>query len=256
MKKIFAFVLPIIIVTGLVYFFKNSPFEKKILGTFSQNEEVQSFKNDIEISYKEETLKIHWFNVDTTKIALIPNFEKPLTAREVQKEYGCTKLANGGFYTKENTPLGLFMNDNGILSSFLKSSLLSGVLSINYLETPRITREQPKDILRIGIQSGPLIKENATYLKIVSNEEEARRTIAFVTGENKLYFAIIYDPDSSFMGPVLSDLPVILQTFEEKSGLIIADAINLDGGSTSSFIDGDFTLNEISFSGSFFCEQD
>ncbi len=256
MKKIIFFLVPILVVSLIVYLFKNSPFEKKILGTFSENQTENVIKNDVEIPYKDETLKIHWLSVETENLALIPNFEKPLTAKEISKEYGCTKMANGGFYTKDSKPLGLFMNDDGMLSGFIKSSLLTGVLSINYLETPRITREQPKDILRIGIQAGPLIKENASYLKIISNDEEARRTIAFVTGENKLYFATVYDPSSSFMGPTLADLPSVLQQFEEKSGIAIADAVNLDGGSTSTFMDGDFVQSEISFSGSFFCEQE
>lgn len=256
MKKILTFVLPILIVAALVYVYKNSSFERKILGSFSETQEESIHKNDFEIPFKDETFKVHWFEVNPEKLILIPNFEKPLTAREASIEYSCSKLANGGFYSKENSPIGLFMNDEGILSPFQKNNLFNGVVSVNALETPRITRIQPKDVLRIGLQTGPILKENAQFLTLSSSEDIARRTIAFTTGENKLYFAIIYDPKSSFIGPTLSDLPLVLEKFEEESGIVIADAVNLDGGSTSSFIDGDFSMSEISFSGSFFCEQE
>jgi hypothetical protein len=77
--------------------------------------------------------------------------------------------------------------------------------------------------------------------------------IAMVTGDNKVIFMSIYNESSKFMGPYLADLPQILEIAQDKIGFLIADAINLDGGSASAFYFRDFQLSEASPIGGFFC---
>lgn len=255
MKKIISFLLPIIILAGAIYLFKSQKNNDSILGMFTNNslstKEISNY-----LKTEKSGFSTYWFEAEPEKIKLIPNFETPLTAAEARVEYGCKNLINGGYYTKDGRPLGLFINDEGVLENWHKSSLVNGLFSINYLETPRIVREEPRDVLRIATQAGPLLKENGTFLNVSSSEDKARRSVVFTTGENKLYFAIIFDPDSQFLGPALSQLPGVLEEFENQSGIVIADALNMDGGSTSSFYSSDRSMSEITFSGSFFCEQE
>lgn len=255
MKKFLMLFIPVLVVAGTAFVFKNGGSGENVLGTFSGKNIFENKINSINQIDTKSGFRVYWFESNPSKLKLIPNFENPLTASEARVEYGCHALINGGFYTIENKPLGLFVNDEGKLESWHESSLLNGILTLNYLDTPRITRAEPKDSIRIGVQTGPFLKENGSYLDIKSSNDEARRSVALITGENKLYFAIIYNPKSQFLGPTLSELPGVLAEFEEKNGIEIADAINLDGGSTSSFYSQGFSLSEISFSGSFFCEQ-
>jgi len=202
---------------------------------------------------------ITWTKVDAEKVSLVPNFGDRQTSKEVFTKNDCRVLVSGGFYdTKsgENVPIGHFVSSRDKLSDFTKNRLFNGVLSINEFGTPRITRSVPEDPLVSAVQTGPLIKENNEVLLLTSDStKRARRMLAAVTGENELVFMAVYSPGSTFAGPALSELPHVVSEFEDKSGLALADAINLDGGSASAFLADGFSLSEASLVGSFFCAK-
>src|SRR5690606_12592172 len=109
-----------------------------------------------------------------------------------------------GFYSQDLMPIGLFMNEEGILAKWRQNRLFNGVVSINHLDVPRITDVQPRDILRVGLQTGPLLVENAEYKDVQgASDMFDRRVVAFTTGENRLYFSVFYDKNSVFSGPTL-----------------------------------------------------
>lgn len=197
-----------------------------------------------------------WFKIDNTdNLKLIPNFSEKLSSQEISDQNKCKFLSNGSFYSKTNTPLGLVIADGKTIANWQDSALFDGILSINDMATPRITRSIPEDGLRIAIQVGPILKENAKFvpLKII-DDKESRRVVAAVTGDNKLYFIVIYDNNSQYRGPFLEDLPSELKLFEEKTRITFADIINLDGGSASAFLSSDTKLSEINPVGAFFCQ--
>ncbi len=257
LKKIFVTLLSLVILIILVDFYREN-HQTPILGTFSESQSYSPTPkpaSGLSLDYKGREIGINWFEVEPSKLVLIPNFTKRLTAKEAKEANGCKSLVNAGFYSKDISPIGLFINDDGQMQSWQANRLFNGVLSINHLDVPRITSSQPRDILRIGLQSGPVLIENAQPRTIAfGNSLMDRRVIAFTTGENRLYFAVFYLKDLNFSGPILSDMPDLLMDFEEKAGVEIADAINLDGGTASSFYSSDVSLSEINFSGSFFCE--
>ena len=254
--SIFGF-LVVAILTGYLIYGNSKKEATKILGSVNSSPSPQGVNqtNQINLNYNNQNLTVAWFNIDSPeKLTLIPNFDEKFSANVVKEKYGCKFLVNAGYYSKDAKPIGLFIADGQTISRWQKNYLLNGIFSINKLLTPRITRTEPKDLLTIAIQTGPLIKENATYLQIsAGNSNPDRRVLAAVTGENKTVFLIIYDKNSVFLGPQLSNLPGILKIFEEKSGLALADIINLDGGTASAFISPEVSLPEISPVGSFFC---
>jgi hypothetical protein len=63
----------------------------------------------------------------------------------------------------------------------------------------------------------------------------------------------VYDPSSSFRGPKLADLPSFVSKLEKDVQVPLADAINLDGGSASTFKNGETYLTELSPVGSLLC---
>jgi uncharacterized protein YigE (DUF2233 family) len=223
-----------------------------VLGTPAKNEKTLDF------DWQETSFRANWFEIfDTTNLKLIPNFELKLPAKQAFKDYGCQYLLNAGFYTKENLPVGLFISEYETLRDWQKNSFFNGVLSINDFATPRITSGVPRDNLKLAIQSGPLLIENAQVLRLaIKNDKLARRVVAATTGQNSLVFLVIYDKTSAFEGPLLNDLPAIIQHLDQTIGLRLADAINLDGGSASAFITDKTSLTEISPVGSFLCIAD
>jgi len=233
---------------SLVYKNKNTTAQKSAAQEVSPTSITQ---NSIQIG----DFTFSWFQTNTDSLKLIPNFDEKNFSKEVIQNNKCRFLSNAGFYSKESKPIGLFVTDKQTLSNWQENLLLDGILSINDIATPRITREAPKDTLRIALQTGPIVKENAGYVNLkIQNDSEARRVIAGVTGENKLFFLVIYKTNSEYLGPLLGDLPVALKKFEEKSGIIFADIINLDGGAASTFYSPDKNLSEINSTGAFFCQ--
>lgn len=203
---------------------------------------------------------IVWAKVEPDGVVLIPNFDAKENASTVYKNNGCKLLINAGFYSSDKAnasayaPIGLFVTGGKEMSGFRTNKLFNGILSINDFATPRITDSVPQDHLDIAVQTGPILIQNATgvSLKDVS-EKTSRRSIAAVTGDNKLIFMSIYGDGHSFSGPSLQELPALVKEVSDERGLNIADAINLDGGSASAFYSGDVRFSEASPVGSFFC---
>lgn len=220
----------------------------EVLGIPSQNP-------GIDLEWKGSDIRAHYFQVkEVSKIRLLANFAEKKTSREIFEEEDCLALVNGGFYTPESTPTGLFISEAVQIKSFVVSQLSNAVFSVNDFETPRITRMPPEDPLRLAVQAGPLLVENGNIqdLKLV-RDEQARRVVVGVTGSNETVFVVFYNQASTFTGPRLDDLPELLVAFQQKAGLSLADVMNLDGGAASSFITQDVSLLEVSPIGSYFC---
>ncbi len=232
--------------------------EKRVLGTESQSiVTTKPVINKVSIKIDTKEYVVAWKFVDNLeKLELLPNFSQKQPALEVFEFEQCKVLTSAGFYTKDDKPTGLFTTDGKTTRKFSQNSLTNGVLSINYFGIPRITATTPEDPLRIAIQVGPVLIDNAEIRKLsLVNDSEDRRIVAGVTGENKLIFIAFYDPESVYLGPKLVDLPNAIGRFEEKTKIQIADAINLDGGTASTFYTSEVKLSEIQNVGAFFCEK-
>lgn len=250
--------LGIAILAGYLIYGNSKKEATKILGSNNSKTKAEVKTDEptqINLTYGGQDLTVSWYKLEPIEnLTLIPNYDSKLTSDEAIKKYNCKFLGNAGFYSKEGKPIGLFVSDGEKISSWQKNDLLNGIFSINSLLTPRITQATPEDPLQIAIQSGPLIKENAAYKNITSgNNNYDRRMLLAVTGENKAIFLAIYNHDSVFLGPKLSEVPEIIKLFERRLGIIFADVINLDGGSASAFKTKDFSLPEATNVGSFFC---
>jgi len=255
MKKLIFLVIIAIVLVGLWLFrgnIVNTEIQKstKVLG-----EEIFDKKNGQEIRIEDRIYRTYWEIIENIEVLyLLPNFSKRITSKETVDKEDCELLVNGGFYDENSKPIGLFISERERISDYQKNSLFNGIVSVNLFAIPRISRETPKDDLVFALQTGPIVFENGNPTEIeLSRDKMARRVIAATTGENKLVFIVIYNPESVFDGPLLAELPQVVSEISEKNKLNIADAINLDGGSASTFISNSVTLTEISPVGSFFC---
>lgn len=249
-----AFLISISAIIAIGINSKSDDLDQQILPAKTEVRENNP-KKVVDFDFEDQELGVAWIEVEAPEqLELHANFEERLTGEEAFEKNKCKSLVSAGFYTKENTPLGLFVSKGIMLEDQKQNNFINGFLTINYFDIPRITFEYPKDLLKIGLQSGPILIENSfdEQLSII-NDENARRVVAAVTGENSLVFLIIYGKENVFDGPYLSDLPQVLKVIEEKIKIIFADAINLDGGTASAFYTDDFKLSELSPIGSYFC---
>lgn len=253
MKKTLLIAIPVITLALFgVLILRNQPTTPQKSSAFSDTSATSEQTDMVSV----DGFSVSWYeatNID--KLKLIANFDEKSNSIDVKDKNNCKFLSSSVFYSTDNKPLGLFESDGQILGNFYQNDLLDGILSINEMATPRITRPVPQDNLKIAIQSGPIMKENGSFINLkIKNDSGSRRVIAGVTGENKLIFAVFFDPKSEFLGPELTAMPNIIKDFEAKTGITFADVINLDGGSASAFYNSSVSLSEINPVGAFFCQ--
>lgn len=220
--------------------------ESPVLGTES-NEALNISHNGR--SYRVFSLRVH----NDQDVTLIPNFKELKTSSDIKAENMCESLVNAGFYTLESTPVGYFETNEKIIRNIKESTLFDGFITQNTLRTRRITRTLPRDPLIFGVQVGPFLWENGKPIKLtMRNDKYARRVVAVVTSSNELWFLALVS-ESDFSGPLMVELPTLVRLWGEKTNVLVADAINLDGGSASAFKTSTVNLSEVSPIGAAFC---
>lgn len=175
------------------------------------------------------------------KLNLIPNFKKQLASTTLMDE--CTYGANGGFYTPDNKPIGLFISDSVLFSPAVTNATFNGY----FVKTDHfsLTRQPPTDSVEFAVQSGPYVTPKSRLN--IKNDTYARRVLVGRSG-NTWRFLAITEKDNTFSGPLLAELPTLL------GDLDIDEALNLDGGSASAFYsESGVRLGELTPIGSFFC---
>lgn len=201
-----------------------------------------------------ETMGYAYIVSKPQQVSLIPNFTQKKTSSELMEEYSCVAGINGGFYDTNDQPLGLFISHGTTLRDTVTNALINGFVGVDG-NTAFISHEAPINA-DFALQTGPrLITSGTPHRLQLASDEHARRMIVALTTDNILVFIALYQPDSVFDGPLLADVPLYLSTINQKELLNITDAINLDGGSASSFYNTDIALGELTSIGSLFCVQ-
>lgn len=212
------------------------------------------WKQSAVINFNNAPIRISWAIVEPKDVELYSNLQDQKLSEEIKVNRSCSTLVNGGFYSKENTHLGLFIANFETISQPIQSALLNGYLWIDSNNIAIIDTNSPKITPRVGLQSGPIIISNSIPLALsINNDSLNRRIVAATTANNQLYFLVVYRDGSEYQGPLLGDLPKIVDLFAKKNNINIQNAINLDGGSASVFISNYDRLVELSHIGSYFC---
>jgi len=212
-------------------------------------------KQSVIIDVQETPIRVSWAIVEPEKVELYSNLKNKQLSEQIKVDNSCQTLVSGGFYSKENTHLGLFIGNFSLVSQAVESPLLNGFLWTKD-NNISIGSDFPDTSPKIALQTGPLLfKDSQPLLLAINNDEPNRRIVAATTADDKLLFLAFYRDEAQFLGPLLADLPQIIQTFQEKTNIEITDAINLDGGKHSVFITNYERLNELEHIGSYFCAK-
>ena len=184
-------------------------------------------------------------------ISIYVNKEKR-TTNEFKKLHGCKAITSAGFYSTDDTPLGLFVSQGTMLHRYRPNLLLNGVFSIKD-QIPTITKE-PIAGATTALQSGPQLYNNGEPLPLaILNDEPARRIVILITADRRILLGAFYQSDDLYSGPLLGDLPHHIEVISSQTDRTITEALNLDGGTASAFDNGTVSLQELTTVGSFFC---
>lgn len=213
-------------------------------------------KSDQIIDFEKDRLvyRAAWVKTaDFKNLSLYPNFKEKLGAKELMEQKKCRSLVSGGFYTKKGEPVGLFVSEAEVFKKRIESRLFDGVFFLEN-DKAQITLQTPDGTPRLALQSGPVLLLDGRQVGLkIRDDKPARRVVLALNQEGDAYFFIIFNPDSVLEGPLLADLPEVVQDMGEKKGFEFTEAINLDGGSASAFYSDFLVLPEFSSIGSYFC---
>ncbi len=189
-------------------------------------------------------------------VSLIENFKTKDLSTTLYADNHCLSGVNGGFYTKDDKPLGLFYaNGTWLNRQPHTASLFNGyVYKTKTGELKIDTTIPPLDSVNFLFQSGPLF--TSASRPSITNDEPARRILLGKTNTDELYFMAITEKNNTNSGPLLTNLPRIIQELNKETMKQFNLFINLDGGSASAFITKDVQLTEFVPVGSFLCESD
>ena len=262
MKKYFVFIFLAVSFITLLYFLSNF-FKNNNLPAINTTS-ITSTPAIVELSLSPRPtfypgvdisgFRVAWIIVrDFEKLKLMSNLEDAKTSTELLINNNCLYLVSGGFFDQEGNHIGLFISDGVMISSSQENSLFNAYFSLSNNLKPLISKKVPASA-GFAVQSGPLIYSGGKVINInPDNEESARRIIVATTDRNEIVFLVFYSSLNTLSGPKLNELPGLIKNLNESTSLKIKDALNLDGGSHSAFLEQNLKLSEIAKIGSFFC---
>ena len=253
MKTAKIIIFLVICILSVIYF-SNYLQQRKATQPTADNPQTQQSNNQHTFVYEGKPYAYNYFSVpDVTLLILIPNFYEKYVSSDIAAQNSCQKGISGGFYDTEGNPLGGFKAKGTVIKNPVKNRLIDGFFWRDG-DKIKITTGEPSKQAEFFLQTGPLLMLNGRQTRLaIANDEYRRRNIAGITLTGAIIFMIIYNPDSVYEGPLLSEMPDVMSKIIKVSTISFKDVINLDGGSASAFVSKEKTLQEFSPIGSFFC---
>lgn len=252
--SIFLFV--VIAVVGYAIYLFLQPIPPSSISQSGSDSDVPTPTQKIlpSISIHGDQYNYAYFQVsDAANLSLVPNFSDKLPAATIATRHQCASGINGGFYDTSDAPLGLFIVNGEKQSAAIQSELFNGFFSIDTQGTPRISSVAPT-AGRLALQTGPLLYMDGKPLPLrIQNDEHDRRIGVAITAKGTVLFFSFFKQEAQFTGPLLSEMPLAVVALSQNENIDIQEALNLDGGSASSYFDGTTSLSELRPVGSMFC---
>ena len=188
-----------------------------------------------------------FWQAEPGSLKLIDNTINKTDSSRVASESGCRSGINAFYYDTSNKPLGWLVIDSIKKGRFYSSRLLDGVV---YVRDNRFIIDDLVPIdAKYGHQSGPILIKQFEIRKFnFEKDYPDRRSVAIQTNDDQGVFAY-------FEEATMSQLAEKVMNLGEKYGFKVKNAINLDGGSSSSFWSENSKISESFLSGGWWCKK-
>ncbi len=256
MKKLI-YILPVLLIIFIIFIYAKPVFKPQIKITqpdpYTSKSTPKVPQSYVPPTESETKYKTNWLIVrDIKKINFYSNLQDKLASNEIINKHLCSYLVSGGYYTKEDNPIGLFIENGEIKNQAINNNLINGYFYINNGKAQ--ISSAPPTSAQIALQAGPLLMKDNQFLPIVgANDNHDRRVLVSILENGNIAFLVMYDKKSPLSGPALSEVANVLETLQKNSSIDVKDVLNLDGGSASAFITDQIKLTELSRIGSYFC---
>lgn len=191
-----------------------------------------------------------------SQLKLIPNFSSLNSSSQIIKNNSCDFAINGGLYTTESKPVGLFYLDNQSLGQQINHQTFDGFLTQDKNNNLNISSQDNfnNDLSQynFALQSGPFYDLQSSAVDFINQEYDRRHLIAKDI-DNNFYFFSISLKENAFSGPRLQDIYGFFQNSEIQKIAKFTFALNLDGGTASAFYNGHYLVQELTPVGSLLC---
>jgi uncharacterized protein YigE (DUF2233 family) len=146
------------------------------------------------------------------------------------KSAGAVAGINASYFHPDFTPLGLAVSNGHTIHEFEKAKLLSGLILVHRgkIELVRAGAQRPGPYDQ-AVQAGPWLVEKGTPIAGLNTEKLARRSVVITDGKGD--WAIV-----ALSASTLADTASILARPGFGSSWNVRDALNLDGGSSTSLV--------------------
>ncbi len=249
MKKIF--LTAVVLIFGILYLGKDYHSVPSMKGVSNKIIPIE-VKGKL-VEYQGYKFKYVYQKINAKGSTLIANFEEKISSTQMINDHNCRAGINGGFYSAQNTPIGLLQTAKSLISSAKPNKLLIGFLT--YDGQFHVSRVYSKDKKIIwGLQSGPLLLEDTRTLGLSLKQDKPARRQIFALDRNGDGFIIsIYNENTTESGPFLRDLASLVAKISDDENLELMSAINLDGGRHSTFFSAEYHIRETNPIGSLLC---
>lgn len=146
----------------------------------------------------------------------------------------CEAGINGGFFNDDDarSPIGLVISNGKLISPISSRNFTSAGILYDTGKTIKLERRQklstPVPHIKHAIQSGPFLVEGGEIISGLNNYKRDKRTFVATDGNGKWLIGI-----SSEL--TLRELAIWLAESPPEFGFKVSAALNLDGGSSTTF---------------------
>lgn len=196
-------------------------------------------------------------NLEKQEVSIHSNLKELNFSESKKKELNCEFMTNAGFYTEDKKHIGLFKQDRQIISRVKKHNLFNSFVGFdNSFKKFYIGKEALTEEYENIFQTGPMLFLDGQMQNLkLADDNYARRVVVVQTDNEKILFIAFFNPRLKTSGPMLKDLPNLLQKYADIKGINIVKATNLDGGNHSLFSTSEINLPELSRVGGFICAK-
>lgn len=257
MKYFFPF-LGITIVLVFLFLNKNQASPLTLISSTSPSPTI--IDTSKQLSLNNQNYRYYFYQIPkNSQLKLIPNFSSLNSASQIIKSNSCDFAINGGLYTTESKPVGLFYLNNQSLGQQINHQTFDGFLiqdknnNLNIFSQDNFDNDLSQ--YNFAIQSGPFFNLKSPDSNSFVNQEYDRRHLIAKDKQNNFYFFSVSLKENAFSGPRLQDLSAFFNSPEIQKIAEFTSVLNLDGGSASAFYDGHYLVQELTPIGSLLCGQ-